>query len=55
MVHRYDTDRAVGLLRQYQANLTGPEEQMLKTSVAKVSAILGSQLFKALLDHDISA
>lgn len=44
-----DTDRAVGLLRQYQANLTGPEEQMLKTSVAKVSAILGSQLFKALL------
>ncbi|KAK7922471.1 hypothetical protein WMY93_009373 [Mugilogobius chulae] len=50
MVHKYDTDRAVGLLRQYQANLTDPEEQILKTSVAKVSAVLGSQLFKALLD-----
>lgn len=50
MVHKYDTDRAVGLLRQYQANLTSPEEQSLKTNVAKVSAVLGSQLFKALLD-----
>ncbi|XP_055015401.1 LOW QUALITY PROTEIN: disks large homolog 3 [Boleophthalmus pectinirostris] len=50
MVHKYDTDRAVGLLRQYQANLTDPDEQLLKTSVAKVSAVLGSQLFKALLD-----
>ncbi|XP_030000956.1 LOW QUALITY PROTEIN: disks large homolog 3 [Sphaeramia orbicularis] len=50
MVHKYDTERAVGLLRQYQANLTSPEEQALKTSVGKVSAILGSQLFKALLD-----
>uniref|UniRef100_A0A3B5R966 Discs large MAGUK scaffold protein 3 n=1 Tax=Xiphophorus maculatus TaxID=8083 RepID=A0A3B5R966_XIPMA len=45
-----DTERAVGLLRQYQANLTSPEEQALKTSVGKVSAILGSQLFQALLD-----
>uniref|UniRef100_A0A7N5ZRF5 Discs, large homolog 3 (Drosophila) n=1 Tax=Anabas testudineus TaxID=64144 RepID=A0A7N5ZRF5_ANATE len=44
-----DTERAVGLLRQYQANLTSPEEQPLKTSVGKVSAILGSQLFQALL------
>uniref|UniRef100_A0A3B5MBW4 Si:dkey-31j3.11 n=1 Tax=Xiphophorus couchianus TaxID=32473 RepID=A0A3B5MBW4_9TELE len=43
------TERAVGLLRQYQANLTSPEEQALKTSVGKVSAILGSQLFQALL------
>uniref|UniRef100_A0A672ZR53 L27-1 domain-containing protein n=1 Tax=Sphaeramia orbicularis TaxID=375764 RepID=A0A672ZR53_9TELE len=42
-----DTERAVGLLRQYQANLTSPEEQALKTSVGKVSAILGSQLFKS--------
>ncbi|XP_034037515.1 disks large homolog 3 isoform X3 [Thalassophryne amazonica] len=50
MVHKYDTKRAVGLLRQYQANLTSPEEQALKTSVSKVSAILGSQLFQALLD-----
>ncbi|XP_075337758.1 disks large homolog 3 isoform X8 [Odontesthes bonariensis] len=50
MVHKYDTERAVGLLRQYQANLTSPEEQALKTSVGKVSAILGSQLFQALLD-----
>ncbi|XP_055080541.1 disks large homolog 1-like isoform X1 [Periophthalmus magnuspinnatus] len=50
MVHKYDTDRAVGLLTQYQANLTDPGEQLLKTSVAKVSAVLGSQLFKALLD-----
>ncbi|KAG7225777.1 hypothetical protein INR49_014428 [Caranx melampygus] len=49
MVHKYDTERAVGLLRQYQANLTSPEEQALKTSVGKVSAILGSQLFQALL------
>ncbi|XP_017329769.1 disks large homolog 3 isoform X15 [Ictalurus punctatus] len=45
-----DTERAVGLLRQYQASLTSPEEQALKTSVGKVSAIFGSQLFKALLD-----
>uniref|UniRef100_A0A665XC96 Discs, large homolog 3 (Drosophila) n=1 Tax=Echeneis naucrates TaxID=173247 RepID=A0A665XC96_ECHNA len=44
-----DTERAVGLLRQYQANLTSPEEQALKSSVSKVSAILGSQLFQALL------
>lgn len=44
-----DTDRAVGLLRRYQANLTSPEEQALKTSVGKVSTILGSQLFQALL------
>ncbi|XP_070769626.1 disks large homolog 3 isoform X1 [Enoplosus armatus] len=50
MVHKYDTDRAVGLLRRYQANLTSPEEQALNTSVGKVSAILGSQLFQALLD-----
>ncbi|XP_034545960.1 disks large homolog 3 isoform X1 [Notolabrus celidotus] len=50
MVHKYDTERAVGLLRRYQANLTSPEEQALKTSVGKVSSILGSQLFQALLD-----
>ncbi|XP_036403992.1 disks large homolog 3 isoform X3 [Megalops cyprinoides] len=50
MVHKYDTERAVGLLRQYQASLTGPEEQDLKTSVGKVSAIFNSQLFQALLD-----
>ncbi|XP_061581502.1 disks large homolog 3 isoform X5 [Cololabis saira] len=50
MVHKYDTERAVGLLRQYQANLNSPEEQALKSSVGKVSAILGSQLFQALLD-----
>ncbi|XP_028444544.1 disks large homolog 3 isoform X5 [Perca flavescens] len=45
-----DTERAVGLLRRYQANLTSPEEQALKSSVGKVSSILGSQLFHALLD-----
>ncbi|KAF1384883.1 hypothetical protein PFLUV_G00124810 [Perca fluviatilis] len=50
MVHKYDTERAVGLLRRYQANLTSPEEQALKSSVGKVSSILGSQLFHALLD-----
>ncbi|XP_042348661.1 disks large homolog 3 isoform X5 [Plectropomus leopardus] len=50
MVHKYDTERAVGLLRRYQANLTSPEEQALKNSVGKVSSILGSQLFHALLD-----
>ena len=44
-----DTERAVGLLRHYQANLTSPEEQALKNSVGKVSSILGSQLFHALL------
>uniref|UniRef100_A0A672IBS4 L27-1 domain-containing protein n=1 Tax=Salarias fasciatus TaxID=181472 RepID=A0A672IBS4_SALFA len=48
-VHGDNTERAVGLLRQYQANLTSPQEQALKTSVGKVSAILGSQLFQALL------
>ncbi|CAJ1058796.1 disks large homolog 1-like isoform X3 [Xyrichtys novacula] len=50
MVHKYDTARAVDLLRRYQADLTSPEEQALKTSVGKVSSILGSQLFHALLD-----
>ncbi|XP_056898606.1 disks large homolog 3 isoform X3 [Takifugu flavidus] len=50
MVHKYDTERAVGLLRRYQANLTSPDEQTLNNSVGKVSAILGSQLFQALLD-----
>ncbi|KAJ8015685.1 hypothetical protein DPEC_G00028680 [Dallia pectoralis] len=50
MVHKYDTERAVGLLRQYQDGLTSPEEQALKTSVGKVSAIFDSQLFHALLD-----
>lgn len=44
-----DTDRAVGLLTQYQASLTRPEEQVLKNNVGKVSAIFGSQLFQALL------
>nr|XP_046261539.1 disks large homolog 3 isoform X6 [Scatophagus argus] len=47
---RSDTERAVKLLRRYQDNLTSPEEQALKNSVGKVSAILGSQLFQALLD-----
>ncbi|CAM4614193.1 unnamed protein product [Leuciscus chuanchicus] len=50
MVHKYDTKRAVGLLKQYQASLTSPEEQALKTSVEKVSTIFGSHLFHALLD-----
>ncbi|XP_078025528.1 disks large homolog 3 isoform X5 [Epinephelus lanceolatus] len=49
-INMADTERAVGLLRRYQANLTSPEEQALKTSVGKVSSILGSQLFHALLD-----
>uniref|UniRef100_A0A672P8X5 Discs large MAGUK scaffold protein 3 n=1 Tax=Sinocyclocheilus grahami TaxID=75366 RepID=A0A672P8X5_SINGR len=44
-----DTKRAVGLLKQYQASLTSPEEQALKTSVEKVSSIFGSHLFQALL------
>uniref|UniRef100_A0A673LKI9 Si:dkey-31j3.11 n=1 Tax=Sinocyclocheilus rhinocerous TaxID=307959 RepID=A0A673LKI9_9TELE len=44
-----DTKRAVGLLKQYQASLTSPEEQTLKTSVEKVSSIFGSHLFQALL------
>lgn len=44
-----DTERAVGLLKQYQAGLTSPEEQSLKISVEKVSAIFGSHLFQALL------
>uniref|UniRef100_A0A8D3DWF2 Discs large MAGUK scaffold protein 3 n=1 Tax=Scophthalmus maximus TaxID=52904 RepID=A0A8D3DWF2_SCOMX len=48
-LHYADTERAVGLLRKYQANLSSPEEQALKTNVGKVSAILGSQLFQALL------
>ncbi|XP_059919017.1 disks large homolog 3 isoform X6 [Gadus macrocephalus] len=50
MVHKCDTERAVDLLRQYQANLTSPQEQALNASVGKVSAIFGSQLFHALLD-----
>ncbi|XP_077092384.1 disks large homolog 3 isoform X10 [Siphateles boraxobius] len=50
MVHKYDTKRAVGLLKQYKASLTSPEEQALKTSVEKVSTIFGSHLFHALLD-----
>lgn len=47
-----DTERAVGLLRRYQANLTSPDEQTLNNSVGKVSAILGSQLFQALLGKE---
>uniref|UniRef100_A0AAY4E7Q1 Discs large MAGUK scaffold protein 3 n=1 Tax=Denticeps clupeoides TaxID=299321 RepID=A0AAY4E7Q1_9TELE len=39
--------RAVEILKQYQDRLTSPEEQALKTSVGKVSAIFGSQLFQA--------
>ncbi|XP_056898604.1 disks large homolog 3 isoform X2 [Takifugu flavidus] len=50
VLSRPDTERAVGLLRRYQANLTSPDEQTLNNSVGKVSAILGSQLFQALLD-----
>ncbi|XP_057705752.1 disks large homolog 3 isoform X7 [Corythoichthys intestinalis] len=50
MVHKYDTERAAVLLRRYQDSLTSPDEQALKNSVGKVSAILGSQLFQALLD-----
>ncbi|KAJ8255107.1 hypothetical protein GJAV_G00200990 [Gymnothorax javanicus] len=50
MVHKYDTERAVRLLNQYQESLTRPEEQGLRSSVGKVSAIFGSQLFQALLD-----
>ncbi|KAK7138049.1 hypothetical protein R3I94_013624 [Phoxinus phoxinus] len=50
MVHKYDTKRAAGLLKEYQASLTSPEEQALKTSVEKVSTIFGSHLFHALLD-----
>lgn len=44
-----DTKRAAGLLKQYQANLSSPEEQALKSSVEKVSTIFGSHLFQALL------
>ncbi|XP_041111891.1 disks large homolog 3-like isoform X4 [Polyodon spathula] len=50
MVHKYDTQRAVDLLGQYQPSLTSPEEQTLKANVAKVSSVFGSQLFRALLD-----
>ncbi|XP_034758689.1 disks large homolog 3-like isoform X11 [Acipenser ruthenus] len=50
MVHKYDMQRAVDLLGQYQSSLTSPEEQTLKANVAKVSSIFGSQLFRALLD-----
>ncbi|XP_041075837.1 disks large homolog 3 isoform X2 [Polyodon spathula] len=50
MVHKYDTQRAVDLLAQYQSSLTSPEEQTLKANVAKVSSVFGSQLFRALLD-----
>ncbi|KAK6480305.1 disks large-like protein 3-like isoform X2 [Huso huso] len=50
MVHKYDTQRAVDLLGQYQSSLTSPEEQTLKANMAKVSSIFGSQLFRALLD-----
>ncbi|XP_052470553.1 disks large homolog 3 isoform X5 [Carassius gibelio] len=50
MVHKYDTKRAVGLLKQYQASLTSPEEQALKTSVENISSIFSSHLFQALLD-----
>ncbi|XP_077589207.1 disks large homolog 3 isoform X4 [Stigmatopora nigra] len=52
MVHKYaaDTERAAVLLRHYQDSLTSPDVQALKKSVGKVSNILGSQLFQALLD-----
>ncbi|XP_018598700.1 disks large homolog 3-like isoform X3 [Scleropages formosus] len=50
MVHKYDTERAVTLLKQYQATLSSPEQQALRTRVGKVSAVFDSQLFRALLD-----
>ncbi|XP_051790903.1 disks large homolog 3 isoform X1 [Erpetoichthys calabaricus] len=51
MVHnKYDTKRAMDLLNQYQARLNETEEQSLKVSLNKVSALFGSRLFQALLD-----
>ncbi|XP_023656254.1 disks large homolog 3-like isoform X13 [Paramormyrops kingsleyae] len=50
MVHKTDTKRAVELLKQYEATLTGPEEQSLRINMGKVSAVFNSQLFQALMD-----
>ncbi|XP_039622052.1 disks large homolog 3 isoform X3 [Polypterus senegalus] len=51
MVHnKYDTKRAMDLLNQYQTRLNETEEQSLKVSLNKVSALFGSRLFQALLD-----
>ncbi|NXP72692.1 DLG1 protein, partial [Ramphastos sulfuratus] len=45
-----DTERAVEILSRYQSSLQAPEEQELKASIGKVSHILRSELFHALLD-----
>ncbi|NXX49347.1 DLG1 protein, partial [Tricholaema leucomelas] len=45
-----DMERAVEILSRYQSTLQTPEEQELKASIGKVSHILRSELFHALLD-----
>lgn len=42
-------ERAVEILSRYQSTLQTPEEQELKASIGKVSHILRSELFHALL------
>ncbi|KAL4631578.1 hypothetical protein GN956_G15577 [Arapaima gigas] len=49
MTHRHDTERAASLLRSYKTRLTSPEEKDLRENVEKVSSILSSPLFHALL------
>uniref|UniRef100_A0A8C7R0P7 Discs, large homolog 2 (Drosophila) n=1 Tax=Oncorhynchus mykiss TaxID=8022 RepID=A0A8C7R0P7_ONCMY len=45
-----DTARALGLLEDYCAKLTKPEEQQLKTAIQRVMGVFKSSLFQALLD-----
>ncbi|XP_059507410.1 disks large homolog 3 isoform X2 [Stegostoma tigrinum] len=50
MVHREDTERAVQLLAKYGMNLPELEEEQLRVAIEKVTDILRSDLFRALLD-----
>ncbi|XP_031664218.1 disks large homolog 2-like isoform X17 [Oncorhynchus kisutch] len=49
-VRKKDTARALGLLEDYCAKLTKPEEQQLKTAIQRVMGVFKSSLFQALLD-----
>ncbi|XP_072451280.1 disks large homolog 3 isoform X5 [Chiloscyllium punctatum] len=50
MIHREDTERAVQLLAKYGMNLPELEAEQLRVAIEKVTNILKSDLFQALLD-----
>ncbi|XP_069468536.1 disks large homolog 3 isoform X1 [Ambystoma mexicanum] len=50
MISAKDAQRAVALLSRYQDTMSSPAEEHLKTSIGKISRILASDLFHALLE-----